>query len=234
MALATRLGVVGLLIAAVSGFGGLRQAAAQDNPAAVTVGADLEFKTRYLFAGIPFSAGEVIQAKITVGHAGWTLNAFTNYDLEAEEFSEGDVWAEYYHQFNDKVGGFLGAALYNFKIAASWEPTVELYAGLTANLPGNPTLYFAHDFALTTGNHVTFTLSHGIPVEAATVSVAGNIDYNNGYYREGSSLSYADLNVSVTVPVGDVTLTPMLTLQEGLHEDFEDQVLGSIKLHVDF
>jgi hypothetical protein len=211
----------------------LQQLEAQEGVVPVTIGADLDFKTRYLFAGIPFATGEVIQGKVTVGYNGLTVNAFTNYDVDAGDISEGDVWADYYHQFNAIIGGFVGGAIYNFKILGNWEATPELYAGITASVLGNPTLYFAHDFDLTTGSHATFTLSHGVPVDIATVTAVGNLDYNDGYYREGSSFSYADLNVSVAIPLGHWTITPMVTLLQGLDDDFDDQAVAGVNVHVD-
>ena len=79
-----------------------------------------------------------------------------------------------------------------------------------------------------------FTLSHGIPVSSTTVSVASNIEYNNNYYRVGSSWSYADLTVSVAVPVRRLIITPSIRFLGGLADDFEDQVVGGVNVHVDF
>jgi len=113
-----------------------------------TIGADLEYRSRYLFSGLPFSGGSVTQAKVSLAYGGFTLNALANYDFDTSEFNEGDFWADYYHQFNDKIGGYVGGAFYefkNFKRAGEWDPTYEFYAGISTSFPGNPTLHYARD-----------------------------------------------------------------------------------------
>ncbi len=201
----------------------------------VTLGADLDYRTRYLFAGVPFSTGGVVQGAIRLGYGGWTFNAFTNYDLDTDEINEGDVGGDYYYQFNDKLGGFVGGAAYSFKFPSGWDLTPEIYGGLVLYVPGTPTLYYARDFDLTTGDHTVLTLTHGIPAGTnVTVQATGQIEYNNGYYRfdpSRSSFSYADLNVSVPIALGKVTITPMVILVGALADDFEDRVVGGVKAH---
>ena len=110
--------------------------------------------------------------------------------------------------------------------------TPEVYGGLVLYVPGTPTLYYARDFDLTTGDHTVLTLTHGIPAGTnVTVQATGRIEYNNGYYRDGSSFSYADLNVSVPIALGKVTITPMVILVGALADDFEDRVIGGVKAH---
>lgn len=221
----------GALIVAVFVSGGLAPASAQD-VIPVTLGADLDYRSRYLFAGVPFSTGGVMQGQIDLNYGSWTFHAFTNYDFDTEEINEGDVWGDYYHQFNDKLGGFIGGAAYSFKFASGWDMTPEIYGGLVLYVTGTPTLYYARDFDLTNGDHTVLTLTHGIPAGTnVTVQATGRIEYNNGYYRDGSSFSYADLNVSVPIALGKVTITPMVILVGALADDFEDRVIGGVKAH---
>jgi hypothetical protein len=223
----------GALTLAVLISGGLSPASAQ-NATQVALSADLEFKTRYLFAGIPFSTGEVAQAAMHLGYGTWTFHVFTNYDFDMEEINEGDVWGDYYHQFNDKLGGFVGGAVYNFKFSTGWDLTPELYGGLVLYVAGTPTLYYARDFDLTTGDHTVLTLTHGIPAGTnVTVQATGRIEYNNGYYRfdpSRSSFSYADLNIAVPIALEQVTFTPWVALIGALADDFEDDVIGGLKV----
>jgi len=198
----------------------------------VALSADLDHRARYLFAGMPFSTGPVIQGTVRIGYDGWTFNAFANYDADLTEINEGDVWGDYYHQFNDVVGGFVGGALYNFRIAGEWELTPEVYGGLVLALPGTPTLYYARDFDLTTGDHAALTLSHGLPVGNARIEATGRVEYNNGYYREGSSFSYTDLNVALPVALGPLTITPMVSFVGALADDFESRVVGGLNAHI--
>ena len=227
--------VYGALIVAVLVSGGLAPASAQD-VIPVTLGADLDYRSRYLFAGVPFSTGGVMQGQMDLGYGNWTFHAFTNYDFDTEEINEGDVWGDYYYQFHDKLGGFIGGAAYNFKFASGWDMTPEIYGGLVLYVTGTPTLYYARDFDLTTGDHTVLTLTHGIPAGTnVTVQATGRIEYNNGYYRfpdeSRSSFSYADLKVSVPIALGKITITPMVILVGALADDFEDHVIGGLKAH---
>jgi len=224
----------GALIVATFASGGLAPASAQD-VTRVTLGASLDYRSRYLFAGVPFSTGGVTQATVDIGYGSWTFHAFTNYDFDTEDINEGDVWGDYYHQLHARLGGFIGAAVYNFKLASGWDRTPEIYGGLVLYVTGTPTLYYARDFDLTTGDHTVLTLTHAVPAgPKVTIHATGRIEYNNGYYRVDPSradFSYADLNVSVPIVLGNVTITPMVILVGALADDFEDRVIAGVKAH---
>ncbi len=197
----------------------------------VSVSAELDFKTTYLFAGIPFAADEVTQATITVASGAFTFNAFSVYDIDASDVTEGDIWGDYYRQLSPGVGLFVGAALYNFKIEGEWDPTVEVYGGLVFTAPLTPTVYFAHDFDLGDGSHAMLTLSHSVPLgmSGATLDFAGNLDYNNHYYTTESGFSFADFAVSVGIPAGPLTISPTVLVQRGIRDDFTDEELFGVK-----
>jgi hypothetical protein len=227
---------VGLLTVAVSS-GNAKPVETQDK-ASLTIGADLEYRSRYLFSGVPFSGSSVTQARLSLGYGGFTFNALTNYDFDTSELNEGDVWADYFHQLNEMIGVYVGGAIYrfkNFKRAGKWDPTVEFYAGISTSLPGNPSLHYARDFELTDGGQIArLTLSHEVPVGAVTVTGTGNIVYNDNYYRVGSNFSHLDLSISINVQLGRFTVTPMVTYQEPLADDFDDFWVGVLTLHGEF
>jgi len=197
----------------------------------VSVSAELDFKTRYLFAGIPFAADEVMQATITVASGAFTFNAFSVYDVDASDVTEADIWGDYYTQLSPGVGLFVGAALYNFKIAGEWDPTVEVYAGLVFTLPLTPTLYFAHDFDLGDGNHFMLSLAHSVPLGAsgATLDFAGDLDYNNNYYTSNSGFSFVAFAVSVGIPAGPLTISPTVLIQRNIDDLFTDEEVFGVK-----
>ena len=223
-----QLAVTGFVLV-LTGLVGLRPVRAQ-----VAVSAEAEFRTRYLFAGVPFSTGPVGQAKVTVSYSGFTLSGFTNYDFDITEINEGDVWADYYHQFTDMIGGYLGGALYNFKIADDWEPTQEIYVGIVTAFPLNPSLHFARDFKLTKGHYFRFMLSDSRSIGTTTVSATGGINYNVDYYRVGSNFSHADLELTAALPVGRFTFTPKGVFQLGIADDFDEFVVGALNVSVGF
>lgn len=202
----------------------------------VTGSAEINFLSHYLFAGIPFAAGEVTQARVTVGSGGFTFNGFSVYDYEASDLTEADLYGDYYAQIAPTLGLFVGAALYNFQFPSGWEATPELYAGLVLTAPLNPTLYVAHDFDLGDGTQALLMLSHSVPLGTggATLDFAGNLGYNDGYYTDISGFSYADLGASVGLPVGPLTISPLVLVQFGIHETFVDEEVFGVRASIAF
>ena len=204
----------------------------------ITVGADLEYRSRYLFSGFPISNGSVIQARLALAYNGFTFNALTNYDAGTDEFDEADVYADYYFQHNETIGVYVGAANYNFKNfteQGEWDSTYEFYAGISFNLPGNPNLEYARDFSLSNGGQIVhLSFSHEVPVGDVAVTGAGGIVYNDNYYRLGSNLSHIDMSISIKAQLGRFTLTPKVAYQKAIANDFENFWVGIVTLHRDF
>ena len=202
----------------------------------VTGTAELAFKSSYLFAGIPFAADEVTQAFVSVGIGSFTINVFSSFDHALSDVTEGDVYGDYYRQVSPSVGVFVGAALYNFKIDGQWEATPELYGGLVFSAPLTPTIYVAHDFDLGDGTHALLTLTRDIPLgeSGATLGLTGNLDYNHNYYVETSGFSYADVGVSLGIPLGSITLSPNLVVQRGIEEGFVDEEVFGLRASYTF
>ena len=200
--------------------------AAQDT---ATITAELGYRSDYLFAGIPFAEGGVTQATVSVGVSSFTVNGFAVFDHELGGMSEADIYGDWYVQASPLVGAFVGAGLYTFKIAGEWESTPELYAGLVLSTPLSPTLYVAHDFDLGDGTHAMLLLSHAVPLgeSGTTLNLGGRLDYNDGYYTTISAFSFADLAVTLDVPLGPVTVTPLIRIQRAIHETFvHEEVFG--------
>lgn len=203
---------------------------------AVSTTVELGFKTRYLFAGIPFAADHVSHATVSVAAGSLTVNGYAVHDHDAGTVTEADVWGDYYVQIVPSLGAYLGGALYHFKIGGVWEGTPEVYGGVVLAAPLTPTLHVAHDFDLGDGTHVTLTLSHAVPLgtTGASLDLATNIDYNDGYYVETSGLAYADLSAGLSIPVGPLTLRPSVVVQRGIEDGFVDEELFAITASVEF
>lgn len=195
----------------------------------VSVTADIATKSRYLFAGMVFWRGPMTQPKVTLsstsGNGTITVNGGAVYMYgDFDDFMELDVWGDYYHQINDRVGAYLGAGYYNFKDfleEGEYAGSPEVYGGIVLYVPLTPTLYVAREFDLTKGTHILLSVSHTIPLNESGVSLgfAGNLDYNHEYYRPDSGFSYADLTATLGLPVGRVTVSPLAGVQAGIADD---------------
>ena len=67
-----------------------------------------------------------------------------------------------------------------------------------------------------------------------TFTGSSNIIYNDNYYRIGSNVSHFDLSLSMKAQVGRFTLTPMVTYQHAIADDFENYLVGILMLQGDF
>lgn len=194
-----------------------------------TFSGEVAYRTDYLFAGIPFSSGGVTQATVTMSAGAFTLNAFTSYDHDLSDVNEADVYGDIYVQLSPRIGGFAGVGIYNFEFDTGWETTPEIYAGVVLSAPFTPTVTVAHDLNLGDGTHVLLTLSHSVPLgeSGATLDLVGDLDYNDDYWVDVTGFSFADIGVSVAIPVGPLTISPMALAQFGIDDAFGDEeVLG--------
>jgi len=210
---------------------------AQDDNS-ITWGAGLEYRTRYLFAGYPLSDGPVMLATLDASVGGLLLTAYANYDTDDGEVNEADIFAEYYFDYSDTISFYLGAGNLNFKharVEGQWDSTYEFYAGFVSSLPGNPELHYTRDFSLSDGGELlTLSFSHEVPVATVQLIGSGNLVYNDQYYRDESNLSYCDLSLAVEARLGGFTLTPKISYQKGIAQDFEDFWVGSLAVRKEF
>lgn len=219
------------LVGFVIAFTNLTPSASAQLP--VSVAAEVGFRTKYFFAGIPFAAEQVTQPKVTATFGSFTLNGFGTFDHDAGEMTEADLYGDYYVQLAPRLGAYVGGALYNFNFLPGWEATPELYGGIVISAPLSPTLHVAHDFDLGDGTHLMLMLSHSVPLGTSGVSLnlAGNVDYNDGYWTPESGLSFFDVSAALGIPVGPVTVSPMVLLQRRIDDAFagfipDDELFG--------
>jgi hypothetical protein len=208
------------------------------NDDSVIWGAELEYRSRYLFAGFPISDGPVMQATLDASVGGLLLTAYTNYDKDDSEINEADIFADYYFSYSDTISLRLGAGILNFKharVAGQWDSTYEFYAGFVSSLPGNPELNYVRDFSLSDGGEtLTLSLSHQIAVGGVQLIGSGNLVYNDQYYRSESNLSHFDLSLAVKATVGSFSLLPKISFQRGIADDFEDYWVCALAIRRDF
>ena len=63
---------------------------------------------------------------------------------------------------------------------------------------------------------------------------SGNLVYKDQYYRYESNLSHYDLGLAVKATMGGFILTPKISFQKGIANDFEDFWVGALTVRKDF
>ena len=199
---------------------------------------DLGVRSKYLFSGLEFSSGSVMQTGVTMTYGGLSLSGFANYDIRTNELNEADISGNYFFQFSENAGIYIGAALYHFqnlKQHGKWDPTTELFFGVATTFPGNPSIHYARDYELTAGGQLLqLSLSEDLQLGFVDLTATGRIAYNDRYYRVGSNVSHYDLSLSTSFDLGAVTAVPRLVYQNAIADDFNNEWVGAINFKISF
>ena len=204
------------LLAAV----GLATAASADSP--VTVSADLTAASSYVWRGMDILGNPDIplQPSVTVAHSsGFSLNAWGSFALKNRDVNkysdEIDLTLDYSRDINEQIGVSAGAIAYLLPTTADGAPsanTMELYAGVSANVILNPSVTFYYDTkfiddsdAESDSYYIALGLGHTLPI---TGDLGLDIGVNGGYAKDNGF--DAGVSLSSSLPVGPVFLTPFV------------------------
>jgi hypothetical protein len=163
--------------------------------AAATVTTALDVNSAYVWRGLTFNDGFVIQPSIDVSYNGFAVNVWANYDLndfdglvEENQFSEVDLTASYAFKLG-AVDASVGIIEYAFPTTypALWsgdpkpvKNTAEIFAGLAYDLGKgfviSTKLYYdideVNDFYVTAGLGYTYSIN-----DKTTLGLSGLISY---------------------------------------------------------
>lgn len=158
------------------------------------VTAVLDANTAYVWRGLTFNDGFVLQPSLDVAKNGFDVNVWGNFDLddydgavESGNFSEIDLSASYTHSFGP-VDASLGLIEYTFPGGA--HGTTEVFGGLSmavgAGFSVNTKLYY--DFDQVDDFYATVGAGYGYEInKATTLSLSGSV----GYAGEDMAAFYA-------------------------------------------
>jgi len=220
MFLRKRAAVVPLLAMAAA-FSCPRSARSAD----VAGSASLGVSSKYVWRGIIFTDGPVLQPGASAEVSGFTLGIWGNMDLDdvnsqSGKFNEVDYTVDYNFPVGDKASVSVGAILYDFPNTTS-AATTELYAKVGFGVPGDPSVTIYKDVDEAKGLYVSFGGGYGVPLGGERtldlgLSVGfGDSDHNAFYYTvAGSALTDVLFTVGSTFELsgGKVSVTPSLAI----------------------
>lgn len=220
MFLRKRAAVVPLLAMAVA-FSCPRSARSAD----VAGSASLGVSSKYVWRGITFTDGPVLQPGASAEVSGFTLGIWGNMDLDdanslSGRFNEVDYTLDYAFAAGDKATVSVGAILYDFPNTTS-AATTELYAKVGFSAPGDPSVAIYKDVDEVDGLYVSLAGGYGVPIGGErTLDLGlslgfGDSDHNAFYYNvAGSALTDVLFTVGTTFDLagGKASVTPSLAI----------------------
>lgn len=196
--------------------------------AAVTGNASLGLYNRYIFRGYLLGRDSlIIQPSLSVSYGGFSASLWGNIDTSEKatpcfypdapglmSFNETDLTLSY-AQSAGKFGWTAGFIYYGTKYA---KETQELYAGISCDILGKPTLTVYRDISAYPGTYLNFSLAHSISLKngllldlgVSLAYFAGAADYwrtydsSSGAYtgKKYRALHDGQIKAALTVPLG--------------------------------
>jgi hypothetical protein len=237
--------------------------AQDDANIAVTVSSD--FFNKYVWRGQLLVNDWVAQPGVSVAYKGFTASIWSNFCLTNEidakgEFTEFDYSLDYTAPIpgQDLLSFSLGTIYYRFP-NQPFEPTLEVYGGLSADMPLSPAIKVFYDVGNSIdqdrieGNYIQFSVGHSIEkiqkwteecycdLQLGASLGYGTSGYNRGYFGVDEG-ALNDLTLSVAVPIclGKLTIRPtvgystMLDSNIRAATDKSDNLWGGVGVAYEF
>jgi hypothetical protein len=181
---------------------------------AATATAALDANSAYVWRGLTFNNGFVLQPSMDVSHNGFAFNVWGNYDvddydgaLDDNKFSEVDLTGSYAFKLG-KVDASVGIIHYLFPEAAddADSSTTEVFAGLSYDLGAgfaiSTKMYYdfgaVDDFYVTAGLGYTYSIN-----DKTTLGLSGLISYAGedftDYYAGGTDSGFFNYQLTASM-----------------------------------
>jgi hypothetical protein len=235
---------------------------AQDTP---SITASSDFFNKYVWRGQLLVDDWVAQPSVSLGYKGFTASIWSNFCLTNEadarnEFTEFDYSLDYTAAIpgQDLLSFSVGTTYYRFP-NQPFEPTLEVYGGLSADLPLSPAVKWFYDVGDSIdedgieGSYIQFSIGHTIEkitswtedcycgLQLGASVGYGTSGYDKGYF-EVDDAAFNDLTLSAALPIalGNWTIKPMAGYSTMLDSDIRaatdksDNLFGGIGAAYEF
>lgn len=222
-----------------------------------TVTLDTSFFNKYVWRGLVLTDGPVFQPSVTLEWQGLSLNVWGNLDLDnvnnlRGEFNEVDYTIGYEHEIIGPLSGSVGFIVYEFPNTA-FRTTTEFMAGLSLDVPLQPSLTAYFDLRETDGIYLLAEIGHSIELPKFAKNITASVDLgaglgwgsvkNNSFYFGVASEGATDYYFSLGLPIAigeHLTITPNIKYTSILDGDLrravanDDNLVYGISLAVSF
>jgi hypothetical protein len=231
--------------------------AGDDPNVSVTIASD--FLSKYIWRGQNIVNDWVAQPSVSLGYKGFTASIWSNFCLTnkidaRDEFTEFDYSLDYTAAIpgQDLLSFSVGTIYYRFP-NQPFDPTLEVYGGLSASLPLSPAVKVFYDVGNSLdqdkieGNYIQFSIGHSIEkIQKWTeecycdLQLGASVGYATAGYDKGyfgvDSAAFNDLTLSAGLPItlGNWTIKPQVGYSTMLDSDIRaatdksDNLFGGI------
>ena len=162
----------------------------------ITGSLKMDYASKYVWRGIEVNDEPVLQPSLTLSAAGFSFNAWGNYDLtdggREDNFSEYDFTLSYGTTLDEeeKLYVEVGAIEYYFPPNGAGNDTQEVYGAVGYDCLLKPMVKVFYDFGEIHGTYAVASIGHGIVLddeEKLTLNLGASVgyattDYNDGYF----------------------------------------------------
>jgi hypothetical protein len=177
----------------------------------IELGLSTDYYSKYIWRGQNIDDKSVLQPAVSASAYGFTCSIWGNIDLtnksktapdNAGEFSELDYTLDYSGTMpgTDWLGFSVGTIYYRFP-NTSFKPTMEIYGGMSLDMPLSPSVTWYRDVDEVKGSYFQFSIGHTFEeiyvindkchcdLKLGASYGWGNAAYNKGYFGVDSSQS---------------------------------------------
>jgi uncharacterized protein (TIGR02001 family) len=190
-------------------LGGILGVASLASGEELSISSTLAWESDYIFRGVRL-ADEYAAPSVDVSYGGFYAGVWAALPFEDDEEleSEVDLYGGYSFGINETLSADVGLTYYTYT-NGDWEDTIEIYGGLSFEVPLSPAVYVFYDDDLET---FTIEASGGYTIEVDETSsidlsaYVGYVDPDEGddylYYGAGAAYVYTFTdNASASVGV---------------------------------
>jgi hypothetical protein len=221
----------------------------------IKFGLSTDYYSKYIWRGQNIDDKSVLQPAVSVSAYCFTGSIWGNIDLtnkskaapdNAWEFSEFDYMLDYSGKIPDVnwLNFSVGTIYYRFPNTV-FEPTTEIYGGLSLDMPLSPSFKWYRDVDEIKGSYFQFAIGHTLEkiyvvnekcycgLQLGASYGWGNSAYNSGYFGVNSGQSN-DLTLTAGLPicVDTWTIKPSINYSAMLSESIQEATDKSDNLWV--
>lgn len=184
----------------------------------LSLSATLAYESDYIFRGKRL-ANEYIAPSVDLSYGEYYLGAWAAIPFEDGDETEVDLYAGFATELSEVMNLDLGVTLYTYPQVGNASNTLEIFSGLSFDVPLSPAIYAAYDIDLKAFT-IEGSCGYSIPVgESNSFDLSGYFGLVD--VDIGESYSYYGVGVAYNVAISEAVSASVGVNYYGASEDME-------------